>query len=92
MIIAMTSCSVIAVQIRGVMPNRPARRLMAGNRRYIGIKALMPVTNMFLAPHRLTSFAKKKNWKTPLKRPKAKSRKPMVDGSKPSPPNSIGVE
>ena len=65
---------------------------MTGNRRYIGIKALTPAINMFLAPHRLTSLAKKKNWKRPLERPKVPSRRPMVDGSKPNPPNSIGVE
>ena len=63
-----------------------------GNRKYNGMKALMPATNIFFAPHRLTSFAKKKNWKRPLERPNAPSRRPMVDGSKPSPPNSIGVE
>ena len=89
---AIISCNATAIQTIGEIPHFRAKKFMTGNKRNMGRKELIPTKNKFLAPHRLTSFAKKKAWKTPLTRPNIPRMVPMVDGERLRPPYSIGDE
>jgi hypothetical protein len=73
-------------------PHRRASTLMIGNRKKISMKELIPAIKSLLAPQRLTIFAKKNAWKTPLTKPNIPKRIPIVDGDRLRPPYSIGDE
>jgi hypothetical protein len=56
-----------------------------------GKKHNIPLMNTLLSPSARTSFAKKKNWAKPVRKPYAPMMYPIVGGENPKPPMDMGI-
>jgi hypothetical protein len=72
-------------------PAYRARVPLMGKQRKAGTRPDMKVTSARRSPKNLTTRWKKKNGKMPVIIPNAARQVAMCTGSKPSPPDSIGV-